>query len=447
MKLKVAFALFFLASTVSFAQERVWSLEECVNYALEHNLSVKRTKLNVESADIEVKASWSNFLPNLNANASQNLSFGSSISPESNLRVPANFTSTNGGLNSSTNVFNGFRNISEYRRAKVGVESSKLELEKMQNDISLNVVNSYLTILFDKENLEVAQTQKRISQEQVDRIKALVDAGSSPRSDLYDIEATLANDIQNEVMMQNALDLSLLNMTQLLQIPSDNFDVEAVDVGSPSFAMAAKNSSVIYEKALQIMPEIKKAQMDYESTDFDIKLAKSGFYPSLGLSLGMNSFYNRRLSDANPELYDSFGDQMANNVNYNVGLSMSIPIFNRNQNKANVKRATITQRRSELDLAQEKQTLYQNIESAFLDAKSATKTFEAAKTSLKSQLEAFRNAEERFNVGAMTSYDFNQTRNGLVNAQATLIRAKYDYVFKMKLLRFYYGEPLMERNW
>jgi len=449
MKKLLVVALFFMATIGAKGQEnRIWSLEECVNYALENNISVKRNQLDVESAEIEAKASKSNFLPNLNASASQNLSFGQSISPETNLRVPSNFTSTNAGINSNTNVFNGFRNLTEYKQAKLGIETSKVSLQKMQNDISLNVVNAYLNILFNKENLDVAIVQRKISEEQVARIKSLVDAGSSPVADLYDIQATLANDIQNEVSMQNNLDLSLLSLAQILQIPSTGFDVEKVDVGSPSIAMAAENSSVIYEKALQIMPEIKKAQLDVESTDYDLKLAKSGFYPSLNFNVGISSFYNRRLGELeDPGLFDPFGDQMVNNVNYAIGLSMSVPIFNRNVNKNNVKRATIGQRQTELALAEEKQTLYQNIESAYLDAKSATKTFDAAKISLKSQMEAFKNAEQRFNVGAMTSYDFNQSRNNLVSAQATLIRSKYDYVFKMKLLKFYYGEPILEQNW
>lgn len=441
--------------TAQAQEDRVWSLEECVNYALDNNISVKRNQLNVESAEIQAKASKSNFLPNLNGNASQRFAFGFT-SGNSGVSQQDNNYSTVFSASSSMNLFNGFRNISEYKQAKLGIESSKVGLEKMENDISLNVVNAYLNILFNKENLEVAKIQVTISEEQVTRIKSLVEAGSAPMGDLYDIEATLANDIQNQVTVQNSLDLSKLTLAQILQIPSTGFDVESVDVGSPSLAMAKESSSTIYERALQIMPEIKRAQLDLESTDYDLKIAKSGFYPVLSFSAGLGSqyFYRPNAEDfvnpINGELIlanDPFSNQIQDNFSYSFGFNMSIPIFNRNVNKNNVRRATIGKTQQELILAEEKQNLYQNIERAYQDAKAATKTFEASKLSLKSQLEAFKNAQERFALGAMTSYDFNQARNGLVNAQATLIRSKYDYVFKMKLLKFYYGEPILDENW
>jgi outer membrane protein len=205
------------------------------------------------------------------------------------------------------------------------------------------------------------------------------------------------------------------------------------------------------------MPEIKQAELSYESTNYDLKIAKSGFMPSLNFNLGANTgyFYNYADIPINPvtnlpysseQWNPSFGDQFKDNRNYSISFGMNIPIFNRNQNKAAVKRAKLNQERSELALAEQKQNLYQSIESAFLDAQAAIKTFDAAKLSLKFQLEAFRNAEERFDLGVLTSYDFNLSRNGLVNAQATLIRSKFDYIFKMKLLRFYYGEPIVGPN-
>lgn len=431
------------------AQDKKWSLEECVNYALEHNITIKQTALNVENAEIDAVVAKNNFLPNLNGSSGQNFSFGNSIDPVTNERVFQSFTSTNAGLNSSMNLFNGFRNISQSKQAKVGIESSKAALEKMKNDISLNIVNSYLQILFARENLEVAKTQAQISKEQVDRIQALVDAGSSPKADLFDIQATYASDIQSVVEIQNTLDLTLLSLAQILQVPSQGFDVETVNIGNPPLALMDQSTTTsdIYKKSLEIMPEIKQFQLNLEATEYDLKIAKSGFLPQLGLSMGVSSFYSRELGEDIYDIYDPFFTQMTDNVNYSVGFSLSVPIFNRGQNKANVNRALIGKRRAELDLADQKQQLLQNIESAYQDARAATKTFEAAKLSLKSQLEAYKNAEERYTVGAMTAYDYNQARNSLVNAQATLIRAKYDYVFKTKLLKFYYGEPVLDSNW
>ena len=457
MKKLMLIALFTMSSLSVFAQQEPWTLEQCVNYALENNISIQRNQLDVESAAVQTKAAKGNFLPNLNAGVNQSFSFG--LNPGSTgLATQNNRSNTGFNIGSSTTLFNGFRNSSEYKKAKLGNEVSQLALEKMENDISLNVVNAYLAILFNRENLEVAKIQADISREQVKRISELFEAGSAPKGDLYEIEATLANDLQNLISVENSLNLARLTLAQTLQIPYENFDVADIDIEAPPVALLdQEGSSQVYERALQIMPEIKQAELSYESTNYDLKIAKSGFMPSLNFNLGASTGYFYSYADAPIDPFTnlpissdvwnpSFGDQFKDNRNYSISFGMNIPIFNRNQNKAAVKRAKLNQERSELALAEQKQNLYQSIESAFLDAQAAIKTFDAAKLSLKFQLEAFRNAEERFDLGVLTSYDFNLSRNGLVNAQATLIRSKFDYIFKMKLLRFYYGEPIVGPN-
>lgn len=457
MKKLMLIALFTMSSLSVFAQQEPWTLEQCVNYALENNISIQRNQLDVESAAVQTKAARGNFLPNLNAGVNQNFSFG--LNPGSTgVSTQNNRSNTGFNIGSSTTLFNGFRNSSEYKKAKLGNEVSQLALEKMENDISLNVVNAYLAILFNRENLEVAKIQADISREQVKRISELFEAGSAPKGDLYEIEATLANDLQNLISVENSLNLARLTLAQTLQIPYENFDVADIDIEAPPVALLdQEGSSQVYERALQIMPEIKQAELSYESTNYDLKIAKSGFMPSLSFNLGASTGYFYSYADAPIDPFTnlpiasdvwnpSFGDQFKDNRNYSISFGMNIPIFNRNQNKAAVKRAKLNQERSELALAEQKQNLYQSIESAFLDAQAAIKTFDAAKLSLKFQLEAFRNAEERFDLGVLTSYDFNLSRNGLVNAQATLIRSKFDYIFKMKLLRFYYGEPIVGPN-
>jgi len=457
MKKLMLIALFTMSSLSVFAQQEPWTLEQCVNYALENNISIQRNQLDVESAAVQTKAAKGNFLPNLNAGVNQSFSFG--LNPGSTgLATQNNRSNTGFNIGSSTTLFNGFRNSSEYKKAKLGNEVSQLALEKMENDISLNVVNAYLAILFNRENLEVAKIQADISRDQVKRISELFEAGSAPKGDLYEIEATLANDLQNLISVENSLNLARLTLAQTLQIPYENFDVADIDIEAPPVALLdQEGSSQVYERALQIMPEIKQAELSYESTNYDLKIAKSGFMPSLNFNLGASTGYFYSYADAPIDPFTnlpissdvwnpSFGDQFKDNRNYSISFGMNIPIFNRNQNKAAVKRAKLNQERSELALAEQKQNLYQSIESAFLDAQAAIKTFDAAKLSLKFQLEAFRNAEERFDLGVLTSYDFNLSRNGLVNAQATLIRSKFDYIFKMKLLRFYYGEPIVGPN-
>lgn len=444
MKTKISlFLVAFLTVTLAFSQEKKWTLKECVDYALENNLSVKRNKLNLETNEVNVKDSRSNFLPTLDASTGGNLGFGSIIDPVTNNRLGSTSSfSGSAGANTSINVFNGFRNSYAYKQAKLGIETGKLDLMKMQNDISLNVVDAYLNVLFAKENLNVAKTQFEISSKQIERAKSQVEAGTKPRADLLNIESTVANDEQNIITTENALNLALLRLSQLLQIPSDSFDVASIIVDSPSVSLLYDNATTIYEKALQNMPEIKRANLDLKNAELAIKRARGGYLPTVSASagLGSNYFFNLKNSQGRVDLFK----QLNNNLGYNAGFSVNVPIFSAFRNKNNVTRNKINKGLSELNLENQKLQLRQTIEQAFLDAKAAAKAYNAAQKSLVAQKEAFKNAQERYNYGAMTMFDFDQVRNRLVNAESALIRAKYDYVFKTKVLKFYNGEPILE---
>lgn len=442
MKTKLSLLVALLTITLSFSQEKKWTLKECVDYALENNLSVKQNKLNLETAEVNVKDSKSNFLPNLGASTGGNLGFGSIIDPVTNNRLGSTSSfSGSAGANASVNIFNGFRNSYAYKQAQLGVEASKLDLEKIQNDISLNVIDAYLNILFAKENLNVAKTQFEISSKQINQAKEQVEAGTKPRAELLNIESTIANDEQSVIANENALNLALLRLSQLLQISSDNFDVLAIDVASPSASLLYDDSSAIYEKALQNMPEIERANLDLKNAELAIKSAKGGYLPSISASagLGSNYFFNLKKSGG-----VDLAKQLSNNLGYNAGFSVNIPIFSAFRNNNNVNRNKINKNLSELNLENQKLRLRQTIEQAFLDAKSAAKTYNAAQKSLEAQQEAFKNAQERYNYGVMTLFDFDQIRNRLVNAESALIRAKYDYVFKTKVLKFYNGESILD---
>ena len=373
-----------------------------------------------------------------------NLNFGSTIDPVSNGRISSTSFSSSYNLRSGITVFNGFRLLNSYKDAKLNVVGSKLNLQKIKDDISLNVVNSYLNILFAKENLSVAKVQSEISKKQIELAKNQVDAGTKPKGELLNAQSAYANDLQTVVSLENTLNIALLGLAQLLQVDPDNFDVEKIDVGAPSASLLFKSPDAVYKKAVEIRPEILSAKLGIEHGELGIAIAKSGFLPTVTASASAGTNYSHRFTIFQGQRNDYFFKQLNDNFGYGVGLSLSIPIFNRYQNKVNLNRAIISKEKLELSFESEKLRLQQTIQRAFLDAKAALKSYEAASLSLQAQQEAFKNAQQRYTFEAITSFEFDQVRNRLVNAESTLIRAKYDYVFKSKVLKFYYGESVLD---
>lgn len=439
MRTKIVSILAFMFIITVSAQDKKWTLVECVNYALENNITIKQNKLNVAINEENLVSSKGNFLPNLNASTGGNLNFGSGFDPVSQDRVSTSTYGGSFGLNSGITVFNGYRNLNTYKQAQLGVETSKLDLEKIQDDISLYVVNTYLNVLFAKENLNVAKVQFEISTKQIENAKAKFEAGVKPKGDLLNAQSTAAADEQALISYENILNLALLDLAQLLQIEPNGFDVETINVESPSLAMLYKNPDDVYQKALTNRPEIKKAEMEIESADLSVEIAKASFLPSVSLGANIGTGYGFNLKNNS---HIPFFSQLDDNLGYGLSFNVNIPIFNRYQTKSNVNRQIISHEISKFGYENEKLQLQQTIQKAFYDAKAAAKTFESAQKSLVAQNEAFKNAQESYNIGAMTQFDFDLVRSRFVNAEGAIIRAKYDYVFKTKVLKFYYGESI-----
>jgi len=439
---KIIFVLAFTFTILSFAQEKKWGLEECVNYALENNISVKRAQLSNQTNKQNIKSSEGQFLPSVSANTSQGVSIGSGFDPNTGNRVNNQTTySSNFGGNVSYTIFNGFRNTNLYKQSLMSLEASELELQRIKDDISLNVVNSYLNILFNKENLAVAQSQFSFSEKQLKQVKELVDAGVQPRGNLLDIEATLANDEQRVIAAENNLALAKLTLSQLLQLPALNFDVEIIELGSPSEQLLYENSNSIFNIAVENRSEIKSAEKNIDIAKLSTNVSKSGYYPSLSASYGYSTFFSEYKEEFNKR---SFFNEFDRNKGHRFSLNLNIPIFSQFQNKTSVAKSKIQEENALLTLEQTRLTLQSNIERAFTDARAALKTYAASQKSLSSQKLAFDNAQERYNIGAMNSFDLDQARNRLVNAEGSLINAKYDFVFKTKVLDFYAGKSLLD---
>ena len=448
MKTKIFLLLLTLFSLTAFSQKQ-WTLKECVDEALAKNITIQQNRLSVELSKKDAAIARGNFLPSLSIFTNGNYNEGLSDDGSGTLANTKNFQS-NHSIGGNGNIFNGFRNLNTYKQAQLGVESSLLTLEVIENDVILFVVNNYLNVLFAKENLNAAKTQYEISRKQVDAAQERFEAGTIPKGDLLNTQSTVASDLQNVITQENTLDVALLNLAQAIQVPFASFNVAPIMVDEPSTDLFYKNSDAVYNKALATRPEIARSLLGIKDANFNIEIAKGAFMPTLSYSFSAGSSYFNQFNNLNvfdregnligKRTFDNFFSQLNDRFNLSAGLSLNIPIFNRFQTKNRVEQSEIRKNNAELDLENEKLQLEQTIQQAFLDVKTALKSYEASKASLAAQKEAFKNAQESYNYGTLSLFDFDLVRTRFVNAQATMIAAKYDYVFKTKVLQFYSGD-------
>ncbi len=432
MKLQFTLILFLFGIIFSNAQKK-WSLQECVDYALKNNISIKKAKLNETFTTEDVTIAKAKLLPFVSADASQNFAVNSRYK-----RVNPN---TNFGISASVDLYNGGRNKINVTQAENRIFLSKLDSEILQNNISLQIANSFLNALLNKENIKIAKEQITITTIQLNKMQELIDAGVNPRADLLDIQATLAQNKQQLVQAENALDLALLNLAQLIQVSPDGFDIQDVDITLDKAILLYDDSKLIYETALKTRPEINKAEIQIENAELGIKSAKTNLLPSVSLNYRLNTSYAYRFS-GDGELSKIF-DQYNDNHGHNIGISARYTIFNGKSNRAQINKAKINREIIAQNLEDEKLRLREAIQRAFLDTKSSLKQYESSVSSLKAQEEAFKIAEERYKLGAMNSFDFDLVKSRLFNAKVAVINAKYNFVFKTKVLDFYNNKPIV----
>ena len=427
------FSILFTCSV--FSQNNIWTLEECVQHALENNISILQAKNSLLSSEQDIVSAKGNFLTAVSSNISGGASLGNIEVFPGEFR-DREFYSTSLGVGFSQSVFNGFRNINLLNQSKLSLERNQYELEKLKDDISLNVANAYLNVLFNKENLELAKSQLKFSKFQVQQVTIMVESGSEPMSTLIETQATYSRDIQSLTIAENNQDLALLTLSQLLQLPYDDFDVQIIQIDTPSTNLMYDDIAPILNYAMENRNEIKVAERDIELARLGTKISKSAYLPNISMGYGFNASANFSNLTNDDQLLDQLNDNKGHSVNMNV----SIPIFNRNQTKAQVKKSKIQEETTNLALDQIKINLESTIQRAFTDAKAALRAFEAAQLSLNSQALAFDNSKERFKLGAINSYDLEQSRIRLLNAESSSINAKYDFIFKTKVLDYYLGK-------
>lgn len=438
MKKTVSIIFVLLFGITLQAQTKKWTLEEAVIYALENNISIKQSELDLEMTAIDKTDAVTNFFPNLNANSTFTSNTGASINPTTNLFETSTFSSFTVRVQSGVTLFDGLRNVRQLQRAKLNQVSAQYNLGKMKDDIALFVANSYLEVLFNKENLKVLQAQNRITREQLERTNALVDAGVVPRGDLLEIKSTDANEKQRIIIAENNIRIALISLAQTLLIKDyENFDIADADYELPLSTILNEPVSNIINKAKETRYEPKIAEQNLELAEKDLQIARGAYYPTLSAFIGVDSRW------AGNDFWDrNFWTQIDDNKGTGFGFQASIPIFNGLAARNNVKRSKINIERAELQKEQADLDLESNVYRAYMDVRGALSAYEAALVAEEAQELAFEFAEERFNEGLMNSFDVSQAKIRLENAQSEVVRAKYDYIFKLKLLELYFGITL-----
>ncbi len=455
MKKLISIIVLTLAGTLmvaynSLGQGKKWTLEECVLFAIEHNLQVKQQEIAADIQQNALKQSKYNLAPSLNGGAGHSYSFGRALD-ESTYRFTDNETvmSDYFSLNSSVTLFNGFTNRKSIEQNRYNLQASIQDVEKIKNDISLSIALSYLQILLNKELLEVAKNQYNITMEQIERTSKLVAAGSLARGSLLEIQAQAAFEELQVVNAGNQLDLSILNLTQLLELDTvGDFDIIVPELQIPEKTELIEPVMTVYSEAIKIQPQIKGAEFQLESSEMGLDIAKGARSPRLIF----NGSYNTRYSDIRKKLIGvdpvptygdyPFMDQLRDNVNYGLSLSLSVPIFNGWQVNQAISNARLDIERSQYNLEYQKNMLYKDIQQAYADAMASLKKFHSSQRALVSMEESFRYTEQKFNVGMVNTIDYKTSKNQLTRTQSDLLQAKYEYIFKVKVLDFYRGKKL-----
>ncbi len=433
-------------------QDKYWTLEECINHAVDNNIVIKQQELQTQLQENTLEQSKLGLLPSLNGTATNNWSFGRALdettyqfTEEENVRSNSFYASA--GLT----LFNGLQNYNTIIRNRYNVDASFQDLQNIKDDISLNVALAYLQILLNKELVTVTENQLQTTMEQIEKTRKMVEAGSLPRGNLLEIQAQSAREELQLINMENQLDLSYLNIVQLLELDSvAGFEIIVPDIVITETGMITENVNDIYNTARLIRPEVKSAELRLKSAEYDLKIAKGARSPRLSLSTTFSTGYSsirQKILGIDPVegiLYGEypFADQINDNVNYGIGLSLSIPVFNGWQVNTSISNSKINIQNSQYSLENTRKQLFKNIQQAYADAQASLKSYNASQKAVESMQESFRYTEQRFNVGMVTPVEYNTAKAQLLNAESELAQSKYEYIFKTKVLDFYKGLPL-----
>ena len=420
-----------------------WTLRNCIDYALEHNITIRRNRINVESTQEDVKTAKADFLPSLSGNISQrivnrpNSASGTIISGD-NITTSESKTSYNGsyGIDANWTVYNGSKRVNTLKQQQLNSRIAELTVDESENSIEENITQLYVQILYSAEAVKVNESTLEVSRKEFERGQELFNAGSIASSDLAQLEAQVSNDNYQLVTSQTTLQNYKLQLKQLLELDGDfEMDLFLPPLDDSSVLIPLPTKDDVYQTALNLRPEIESSKLNIEASDMNIKISRAGYIPSLRLSAGIGT------TNANGNDF-SFSEQVKQNWNNSIGLTLSIPIFDKRQTKSAVNKAKLQRQTSELDLMDNQKTLYKTIESLWLSANSAQQQYVAATQKLKSTQASYALVSEQFNLGMKNTVELLTEKNNLLSAQQETLQAKYTAILNAGLLRFYQGEEI-----
>ena len=433
------YLLTFLPLT-SWAQTKQWSLRECCDYAVEHNISIKQQANQCRQQELQLSTAKNSRLPDLSGSVGQNFSFGRGLTAE-NTYSNTNTSNTSFGLSTSVPLFTGLRIPNEIKLNQLNLEAATADLEKAKNDICMQVAQAYVQILYDMEIADVARRQIEIDSAQVERLQAFVKNGKAAEAELSQQKATLANSRLTATQAENNYRLSILTLTQLLELPTP----EGFTIQRPTQAELDALSQIgilgpdqIYAEALGVKPEILSQQLKLKGSEHSIKIAQAAKYPTLSLGGGLGTNYYTTSGFTS----DPFGTQLKNNFSQYVSLNLNIPIFNRFQTRNNIRSARIDLENQQLQLDNTKKTLSKEIQQVYYNALNAQEKEKSSADAVQSSKDAFALMQAKYENGKATITEFNESKNNYLKSESDLVQARYENLYQHALIEFYRGKEL-----
>lgn len=430
----------FIGSHPANAQTKQWSLRECCDYAVEHNISIKQQENQCRQQELQLSTAKNSRLPDLSGSVGQNFSFGRGLTAE-NTYSNTNTSSTSFGLSTSMPLFTGFRIPNEIKLNQLNLEAATADLEKAKNDIRVQVAEAYVQILYNMEISDVARRQIEIDSAQVERLEAFVKNGKAAEAELSQQKATLANSRLTATQAENNYRLSILTLTQLLELSTP----EGFAILRPTQAeldalgqIGISGPDQIYAEALGVKPEILSQRLKLKGSEHSIKIAQAANYPTLSLGGGLGTNYYTTSGFKS----DPFGTQLKNNFSQYVSLNLNIPIFNRFQTRNNIRSARIDMENQQLQLDNTKKTLYKEIQQVYYNALNAQEKEKSSADAVQSSKDAFQLMQAKYENGKATITEFNESKNNYLKSESDLVQARYENLYQHALIEFYRGKEL-----
>ena len=433
MTAKTILMALMLVPTVVNAQQK-WTLRQCIDHAIANNINIKRQETNVKSQEVSLNSARNNRLPSLNASAGQSFNFGRGLTID-NTYANRNTQSTSFNIGADVPIYTGGQISNNIKARKLDLQAAIVDLQYAKDNISMQVASAYLEALFQKDLLEVSRQQAELSKAQERRINILFQNGKCAETDLAEIQASVANDELSLTQQQNSYTLALLTLSQLLELPSpEGFDIARPEILNPENAVLT-DPNQIYAEASLIKPQIEAENIRLKSAERNIRIARSGYYPNINLGVGMGTNYYK--TSGFPAA--SFNDQMRDNLNKSISLSLSIPIFNRFSTRNQIRSAKLQYQNQQLQLDETHKSLYKEIQQAYYNALAAQKQCVSSMQAEKASTMSFNLMEKKYTAGKATATEYQESKNALFKATTNRLQAQYTFLFRQKILEFYRG--------